>query len=425
MRSDLRIGLAAFLFCLPLAAGAAPVEPLLSMVKKEEPALVTTLRDLVNIESGSRDKGGLDKLAALLAERLAQLGGKIEIHEPTAADTFRLFDSPREIGKTVVARFQGAGTRKIMLLAHMDTVYPAGTLARRPFRIEGRRAYGPGIADDKGGIAVILHVLGLLRAMNFRDHGVITVLINGDEEISSPGSRKLLERIGAEQDFIFSCEPTSVEADGLALATSGIGVATLTVRGRSSHSGASPELGRNAIVELANQILQTNDLSVPARGIKFNWTLASGGETRNIIPDLAIASADVRVNKESDLAVVEKSFRDRIAANRRLVPDMRIEAAFEARRVPLEATNASRAVAKKAQAIYAELGKKLLVDDSGSGGGTDAAFAARSGKAATVESFGLAGYGYHSSEEEYVDLDSIEPRLYLLTRMVMDAARGR
>ena len=325
----------------------------------------------------------------------------------------------------MIARFQGTGTRKIMLLAHMDTVYPAGTLARRPFRIEGRRAYGPGIADDKGGIAVILHVLGLLKAMNFRDHGVITVLINGDEEISSPGSRKLLERIGAEQDFVFSCEPTSVEADGLALATSGIGAATLTVRGRSSHSGASPELGRNAIVELANQILQANDLSVPARGIKFNWTLASGGEARNIIPDLAIASADVRVNKESDLAVVEKSFRDRIAANRRLVPDMRIEAAFEARRVPLEASNASRAVAKKAQAIYAELGKKLLVDDSGSGGGTDAAFAARSGKAATVESFGLAGYGYHSSEEEYVDLDSIEPRLYLLTRLVMDTARGR
>ncbi len=164
---------------------------------------------------------------------------------------------------------------------------------------------------------------------------------------------------------------------------------------------------------------------MPARGIKFNWTLASGGEARNIIPDLAVASADVRVNKESDLAVVEKSFRDRIAANRRLVPDMRIEAAFEARRVPLEASNASRAVAKKAQAIYAELGKKLLVEDSGSGGGTDAAFAARSGKAATVESFGLAGYGCHSSEEEYVDLDSIEPRLYLLTRLVMDIARGR
>ena len=133
----------------------------------------------------------------------------------------------------------------------------------------------------------------------------------------------------------------------------------------------------------------------------------------------------MRVNKVADLDEVDKAYRMRIAANKRLVPDTKLEVTFEHRRAPLEATDASRAVAKKAQAIYAELGKKLLVDESGSGGGTDAAFAAQSGKPATVESFGLAGYGYHSSEEEYVDLDTIEPRLYLLTRLVMDTARGR
>jgi glutamate carboxypeptidase len=406
-----------------VAAQAAPQEPLWSMVKKERSATVDTLRDLVNIESGSRDKEGLDRLAALIAERLAALGGKLEYYEPNAADTYRLYDTPKDIGKVVIARFTGSGTSRIMLLGHMDTVYAHGTLAKRPYRVEGGRAYGPGIADDKGGIAMILHALSLLRALDFHDYGTLTVVINGDEEISSPGARKLIQSQGAQHDFVFSCEPTSVKRDEIALATSGIGAASLTVHGKSAHAGVNPELGRNAIIELAHQMLQTRDLSDAQRGIKFNWTLASGGNTRNVIPELATASADVRVRKVSDLDVIEKRFRDRV--QKQLIPDAKVEAGFERRRAPLEVTDASRALAKKAQAIYAEMGRSLSVDESGNGGGTDAAFAAASGKPVTAESFGLPGYGYHSSEEEYVDLDSVEPRLYLLTRLVMDTARGR
>jgi glutamate carboxypeptidase len=425
IRNNARVSLAAasLVFCAGLHA--AGQEPLYSLIKKENPAVVETLKTLVNIESGSRDKPGLDQLATLIADRLVALGGKIETYQPNAADTYSLYDTPKDIGRVVIARFAGTGQRKIMLLAHMDTVYQHGALAKRPFRIDGRRAYGPGIADDKGGVAVILHTLALLKELNFRDYGTLTVVINGDEEISSPGSRKLINRLGSEHEYVFSCEPTSVKADTLALATSGIGAATLIVHGKSAHSGVNPELGRNAIIEMSNQLLQTNELSVPDQGIKFNWTLTTGGITRNIIPELATASADVRVRKVSDLAVIDKAFRDRVAANKKLIPDTRVETSFERRRAPLEATDASRAVARKAQAIYAELGRTLLIDESGSGGGTDAAFAAESGKPATVESFGLAGFGYHSSEEEYIDLDSIEPRLYLLTRLVMDTARGR
>jgi glutamate carboxypeptidase len=143
---------------------------------------------------------------------------------------------------------------------------------------------------------VILHSLAILKSIGFRDYGTLTVVINGDEEISSPGTRKFIERAGAAHDLVLSCEPTSTKGDEIALATSGIGLATLTVRGKSSHAGVAPELGRNAIVELAHQILQTSDLSDPQRRIKFNWTIASGGQTRNVIPDLATAQADVRVN---------------------------------------------------------------------------------------------------------------------------------
>jgi glutamate carboxypeptidase len=400
----------------------APQEPLWTQARSEKDAVVATLRELVEIESGSRDKEGLDRLAALLATQLGALGAAVETYEPSPADIVRLFDTPKEIGKVVIGRFRGTGTRRIMLLAHMDTVYGRGTLADRPFRVEGSRAYGPGIADDKGGIAVVLHALKLLRATGFRDYGTLTVVVNGDEELSSPGARRFIERMGAQHDVVLSCEPALVGSDGLLLATSGIGVASLTVRGRAAHAGIAPQEGRNAIVELAHQILETRDLSDPARRIKFNWTLASGGKTRNVIPELATATADVRVNAAADFDVIEKRFRER-AGKTTLVPDAKVEATFERRRTPLQPTDASRAVARRAQAIYAELGRTLGVDESGTGGGTDAAFAAASGKPAVVENFGLVGAGYHSSEAEYVDLDSIAPRLYLLARLVVEESR--
>ena len=400
---------------------AAPVEPVRSLVGNEKPAVIETLRQLVAIESGSRDKEGLDRIAQLIRERLAALGGKVERVEP-GADAVRLFDTPAQIGEAVVARFEGTGTRSLMLLAHMDTVYPRGTLAKRPFRIEGSRAYGPGVADEKGGVAVALHTVALLQKLGFRGYRKLTVVVNGDEELSTPGARGLITRLAAEHEFVFSCEPSPAPRDELALATNGIAAATIAVRGRAAHAGVNPEDGRNALLELAHQILATRGLGDASRGIKFNWTVAQAGTTRNVIPDSATASADVRVRHAADFDAVEKAFREAVAKDR-LVPDTSLEPAFERRRPPLEATDRSRALARKAQAIYAELGRSLGLDESGKGAGTDAAFAALSGKPVVVESFGLLGFGYHSPEAEYVELDSIEPRLYLLARLVVESAR--
>jgi len=409
--------------CAALAPGAAgaPLEPLYGAVHREKPAAIETLQQLVGIESGSRDKEGLDRIAALLRERLAALGGNVEVVDP-GQDAVKLFDTPPQIGRIVVARFEGSGARKILLLAHMDTVYPRGTLARRPFRIEEHRAYGPGVADEKGGVTVVLHALATLKALGFRDYGRLTVLVNGDEEVSTPGARNLITRLAAEHDVVFSCEPTPAPKDEVAIATSGIGAATLVVHGRAAHAGVNPEGGRNALLELAHQLLQTRDLGDPARGIKFNWTIANAGTTRNVIPDTATANADVRVRRVADFDVIERAFRAGVSRSH-LVPDTKVEATFERRRPPLEATDRSRALARKAQAVYAELGKELGVDDSSKGAGTDAAFAALSGKPAVVENFGLQGFNYHSSEAEFVELDSIEPRLYLLARMIMEASR--
>src|SRR6516225_7726525 len=165
---------------------AAPLEPVQSLATKEKAPLLATLKDLVSIESGSGDRAGLDRLAALIADRLSALGGQVEMIEPNPSDIYRMVDTPKEIGKMVHARFAGTGSKKILLIAHMDTVYLRGMLAQQPFRIDGNRAYGLGIADDKQGVALIIHTLAVLKAMNFRDYGLVTVLINADEEVSSP-----------------------------------------------------------------------------------------------------------------------------------------------------------------------------------------------------------------------------------------------
>ena len=410
--------------CLAVGtAAAAPLEPVQSLAAKEKAPLLGTLKDLVSIELGSGDREGLDKIADLIANRLRALGGVVSTIEPDPADVYHMVDTPRQIGKMVEARFTGTGSKKIMLIAHMDTVYLRGMLAKQPFRVDGNRAYGLGIADDKQGIAVILHTLAILKAMNFRDYSLLTVLINADEEVSSPGSRAMLTRLGGEHDAVFSVEGSKVESDRLSLTTAGIGAVVLNVKGRASHAGEAPQLGRNALYELAHQILQTRDLSDPAIGLKMNWTIASAGTNRNVIPAVASATADVRVLRVADYDSIERKVRERI--QNKLIGDTVVEMTFERRRPPLEMTPASQALAKHAQRVYAEIGRDLVVGEVAEGGGTDAAFAALKTKAPVIERFGLRGFGAHSNDAEYVDIDSIEPRLYLLTRMITDFSQDK
>ena len=416
-----RLALTLLLAGTSLHVYAQPREPIFSLAKKEKPALLESLKALVSIESGSGDFEGLGKLADIIVGRLKALGGRVELVEPS--DVYKMEDTPEKIGKMVRATFTGKGTKKILLIAHMDTVYPRGMLAKQPFRVDGDRAYGLGIADNKQGIAVILHTLAILKGIDFQQHGTLTVLINADEEISSPGSRNLISKLGTEHDATFSVESSRAESDQLSLATSGIASVTLKVMGRASHSGSSPGKGINALYELAHQVLQTRDFSDPTVGLKMNWTLANAGTTRNMIPPGAQAVADVRVLRVADYDGIEKRVRD--AIKKQLLPEAKVEMNFERRRPPLEATAASHALAKHAREIYAELGKELVVDEIAEGGGTDAAFAALNTKAPVIERFGLQGYGAHSAEAEYVLLDSIEPRLYLLTRLIMDVSQGK
>jgi glutamate carboxypeptidase len=403
------------------ATGQTPTD-IRARVAAERAPFLETLRELVSIESGSSDPDGLARIGELIAARLRAMGGEVEF-VAAPADMPRFENTPPQVGRAVVARFRGTGSRRILLLAHMDTVYQRGMLAKQPFRIDGDRAYGLGIADDKHGVGLILHAVSTLNALGVKNYGTLTVLINGDEEVSSAGSRSLVTALGAEQDVVLSFEGGGEGPDdSIKLATQGIAAAQLKVTGRASHAGAAPEQGRNALYELAHQILQMTDLSDESRGVRMNWTLASAGSARNVIPASARATADVRVMKTADYDGVEQRIRERIQKQR--IADTTVELVFERTRPPLEATTRSRKVAEQARAFYAEIGGALRVHDVPTGGGTDAAFAALETQAPVLEGFGLKGFGAHSNEAEYIELPSVEPRLYLAVRLISGIANG-
>ncbi len=401
---------------------AAPDAAVWASVQQQKQPLLSTLRDLVAIESGSGDREGLDRISQLIFDRLQALGGQVQFID-AQANAYRMQNTPARIGRMVKATFKGEGSKKILLIAHMDTVYLKGMGAKQPFRLEGNKAYGLGIGDDKAGIAVILHTLATLQAVNFKEYGQITVLINGDEEISSPASRQTLTQLGREHDLTMSHEGSPVNSDQLSLATAGIAAVNLKVTGKASHAGSAPERGLNAIYELSHQILQTRNFSDPSKGVKMNWTLISGGTNRNVIPAEAMAAADVRVERIEDYANLESKIANTIQDP--LITGTKVDMIFEKRRPPLEFNPAQLVVGRHAQTIYGEIDRPLKILDSVSGGGTDAAFAALNTKNPVLERFGLLSFGAHSNDDEFILIDSIEPRLYLASRLIMDFSRGQ
>lgn len=411
------------------AAPATPSRPadeaLRARVQAELPGYLETLKTLVNMESGSRDLEGLAKLADHVAGRLRSAGMQVQL-KPAKAPDFHPQLKGAPLGSMVYATRSGSGSKKVLLIAHMDTVYAKGMLAKQPFRIDGDRAYGLGIADDKQGIALILHVVDLLARTGFAGYAELGVLINGDEEIGSPGSAAFLTQLGGEYDAVFSFEgggpAATPDGDMVRLATSSIAIAEMKVTGKASHAGAAPHLGRNALYELAHQMLKSRQFGDPAKGLQINWTVANAGDSRNVIPATATAIADVRSLTNADLDLMEAALTKSI--EEKLIPDTKIELSFYRSRPAFVANAASRALAQHAVQVAGEIKLPLSIRDRATGGGTDAAFAGLRPKGGVLESFGLRGAGAHSNDDEYVLVSNVVPRLYLATRMVMDVGRG-
>jgi glutamate carboxypeptidase len=411
----LKPGLAAIALALSMGASAQKRDDaVFAAAQAAQAAVIDTLQKLVLIESGSANITGIARVADFAQARLNALGAKTERIKSTNSD--------RAIVKGVLT---GKGRLKVMLIAHMDTVYPEGILATQPYKLDGNRLYGPGIADDKGGIAVILHALAVLQSQGWNDFATVTVLFNSDEEIGSGGSGALIQSLAAEHDVVLSYEPTAAKSmakvEGVLLSAAGTATATMEVKGRASHAGAAPQEGRNALIELSHQMLATENIAKDIPGAQLNWTHAQGGLVRNQIPESAVATADVRLLQPDAADKLKAALIAKTQESKR-VPDTHVHIKMDVGRPPYVAGERGTALAQRARAIYAELDGRALFFHPVTGGGTDAGFASGSGKAVVLESLGLAGWGFHA-RDEYIEIDSIVPRLYLTARLLQDLGK--
>ena len=382
---------------------------LLQAAQKRKEVLVKDLGTLVNFDSGTDDAKGLAQVEALLAQRLKDVGASVEI-----------VAAPPAAGKMVVGKLQGTGSKNIMLMIHYDTVFGIGEAAKRPFRIADNKAYGPGVADAKGGALLIVYALDIARERGFKDYKTLTVLFNPDEEKSSLGSREMIAKLSSDQDYVLVFEPP--EADVVTVATNGIAYVHLDVKGRASHAGSAPEAGRNAAVELSNQIIQLKDLGSAAKGTTVNWTVIQAGDRVNIIPEKATATADMRMSDVSEIQRVQAD-ADKIV-QKKLIPETEVKVKVENRRPPFSKNADSDRLAATADSIYKELGKSIKPVSMRYG--TDAGFAYNpaTGKPVVLDGMGIVGDRIHSSDE-WADLDSVVPRLYLTVRMMEVMGKGK
>ncbi|MBI6702147.1 M20/M25/M40 family metallo-hydrolase [Pseudomonas viridiflava] len=396
---------------LSSGAFAADISPeqLLKKAETEQTAYLETVRQLVDVDTGTGQAPGLETISALLVERLKALGAEVTTTPATPS-----------AGDNIVGTIKGSGTRSFLLMVHYDTVFGPGTAAKRPFKQDGVRAYGPGVADAKGGIAMILHSLKLLQEEGFKDFGTLTVLFNPDEETGSSGSKKIIAELARRHDYVFSYEPP--DKDAVTVATNGINGVILDVKGKSSHAGSAPEAGRNAAIELAHQMLQLKDLGDPAKGTTVNWTLIKGGEKRNIIPSSASAEADMRY---SDLSESDRVIADaQRIVQKKLIDGTEVSVRLEKGRPPLAKNPGSEQLAKTAQTLYGKIGRNI--EPIAMRFGTDAGYAYVPGseKPAVLETMGVVGAGLHA-DDEYIELSSIAPRLYLTVALIKQLSEAK
>jgi len=361
------------------------------------------LGEIVNIDSGTGDVAGGAHVEAILADRLRALGAEVR-SEPAEAPG---------LPDNLVAVVRGSGTGKILVIAHIDTVFGPGTAAARPFQIEGDRAHGPGVGDEKAGVVNAVTALKILHDIGFKKFASITLLLDDSEERGSPGSAQLIRRLARENDVEFNMEPGD-PPDAITVWRKGSANIRIQVKGRAAHAGMAPQDGRNAALELVHQ-LNALEGRFPSSGdgITVNLTLLKAGERSNIIPDSAEATVNVRFRRPQEFATVLSAVQADAASTS--VPDTSVSVLHDPAYPPLTEDAAIDGLAAQARSIYAELGRNVAF--SGNGGASESALARSEGIAA-LDGLGYVGGDFHT-DHEWIDLGSVTPRLYLFTRLLM------
>jgi glutamate carboxypeptidase len=354
------------------------VTALLAFCERELDWVVGVTETLVRLESPTPDKAAADRCADEVARLLAAIGGRVQRLPRAGA------------GDHVLAEF-GCGTRQVLMLGHLDTVWEVGTLARMPLRHECGRLYGPGVFDMKAGLGVGMLALRAIGESEPSWPGRVTFLVTSDEETGSASSRSVLEDEALRSEAVLVLEP-SLPGGALKTSRKGCGDFVVRVEGVMAHAGIEPEKGASAIHELARQVLAIDALQDPARGTTMNVGVIRGGTRGNVLAASAEAVVDVRVATMAEAARVA----DAMAALRPHDPHTRLTVTGGVDRPPMERTPGVVALLRHAQAVAAEMGRDL--GEGATGGGSDGNLTAALG-VPTLDGLGAVGGGAHADDE--------------------------
>jgi glutamate carboxypeptidase len=372
--------------------------------KQQQNRIVETICELVAIESPSDDKPAVDRIAGILAAKFESLGGKTQLHRSSDFGDSLQIDFP--------ANSPTSNGKPVLLLGHYDTVYPLGTLANMPCKIENGKLRGPGVLDMKSGIALILHAIEALQQSPGGLPRPVTVFLVSDEEIGSHSSRKITEALAKKSAGVLVLEPAASRG-AVKTARKGVGEYTLRVKGVASHAGLDPGSGHSAILELARQIAVISKLNNLRQGISVNPGVISGGTRTNVVAAEASVGIDVRIKSATQAAQINRKLRSLKPFDKRC----KLELTGNINRLPMERTAGVAALYKKAQAVATSIGWKL--EEAAVGGASDGNFTAGMG-IPTLDGMGGVGDGAHALHE-YIVISELPRRATLLAGMIESA----
>jgi len=372
---------------------------LLAGARRSQPALLSLLRKLVEAESPSDEKAAVDACGALAAAQAKELGGRVKVHRQKA------------LGNVLEARFgprtRAGGEKPILLLGHLDTVWPLGTLKSMPFRTAEGRLFGPGTLDMKTGVAMAFTAIELLLEAGLLRREVV-LLLNSDEELGSPVSHPITERIASECAAVYVLEP----AQGLAYKTArkGTGDWRIEVKGVASHAGVDFEKGASAIRELARVVETVSGWTDLKRGLTVSVGLAGGGSKTNVVPAEAWAEVDVRIVRKADGPRIERKFAALKPVDKRCT----LAVTGGINRPPMERTRGTVRLYERARILASELG--FTLEEAATGGASDGNFTSALG-IPTLDGMGAVGDGAHARHESVV-IEHLAARTALLAGML-------
>ena len=362
--------------------------------------MVHLLKQLTMLESPTHDKKAVDACAAFVAREFKRTGCKVTILPQ------------KDIGDLTVAEFAPGRLKdaddEILVLTHIDTVWPVGKIVKMPFYVSGNKLYGPGVLDMKAGVVMLLTALRSLQGLNVKLQKRVTVVVNTAEETGHAAARDLIRKLARKASLVLCLEP-ALPGGALKLERKGRLVVRLDVRGRAAHGG-SPEKGISAIEELVTQLARLKKLRTGETTV--NVGLAGGGEKANVVAENAWAVLDIRFWKSTDRDRVLKVLREAVPA----LDGARLKVSVESTTPPMEKTRASGKLFVRAQEIAAGMGLSLIGGKTG--GGSDASIAAGMG-IPTLDGLGPDGDGIHA-EHEHLILSSFVERTALLTELLRE-----